>query len=360
MGNPIFEKALEKGSRCERLSREEAYCLAAAITPDRVHRLGAAALANRKRRFGRRATYVFNLQINPSNICGSGCTFCNYAASKNAPHAYVMEEAEIFEKVERLDPTEVHIVGGLNQIWDYPRNLELVRSLRTRFPGLHIKSYTAVEIDYFAQTAGLSEATVLDQLKAAGMDAMTGGGAEIFSERLYRQHWKNKTSPEGWVRIHQLAHSKGIPSNATLLFGFGDTWDERIDHLLTLRQAQALSGGFACFIPLPFQPGAGNFIENGPTPLETLAVLAISRLVLDNIPHLKAYWPMTGLETGAAGLSWGADDMDGTISEEKIAHLAGAATPVGLARAKMIETIDAAGFTPVERNGLFAPNGEGR
>ena len=357
MGDTIFERALQKGALGERLSREEAYGLAETITPDRLHLLGVTALANRQQRFGRQATYVFNLQINPTNICGSGCTFCNYAASKNAAHAYVMEEPEIFEQVERLEPTEVHIVGGLNQIWPFERNLELVRSLRNRYPELHIKSFTAVEIDYFAKTTGLSESTVLDQLKAAGMDAMPGGGAEIFSDRLYREHWKNKTSPDGWVRIHQLAHSKGIPTNATMLFGFGDTWDERIEHLLILRQAQGQSDGFSCFIPLPFQPGAGNFIDNGPTPLETLSVLAISRLVLDNIPHLKSYWPMTGLETGAAGLSWGADDMDGTISEEKIAHLAGAATPVGMARARMEESIHTAGFAPVERDGVFSPRG---
>ncbi len=357
MGNDVFERALQKSALGERLSREEAYGLADAITPDRLHRLGVAALANRQQRFGRQATYVFNLQINPTNICGSGCTFCNYAASKHAAHAYVLEEPAIFDQVERLGPTEVHIVGGLNQIWPFARNLELVRSLRNRYPELHIKSFTAVEIDYFAKTAGLPESTVLDQLKAAGMDAMPGGGAEIFSDRLYRQHWKNKTSPDGWLRIHQLAHSKGIPTNATMLFGFGDTWDERIEHLLILRQAQDRSGGFSCFIPLPFQPGAGNFIDNGPTPLETLSVLAISRLVLENIPHLKSYWPMTGLETGAAGLSWGADDMDGTISEEKIAHLAGAATPVGMARAKMEESIITAGFTPVERDGVFSPRG---
>jgi aminodeoxyfutalosine synthase len=357
MDHPLFDRALEKGARCERLSRDEARCLAEAITPDRLHRLGAAALANRRRRFGRQATYVFNLQINPTNICGSGCTFCNYAASKNAPHAYVLEETEIFAKVERLAPTEAHIVGGLNQIWPYKRNLALVRSLRTRFPSLHIKAFTAVEIAYFAKTAGLSESAVLDELKAAGMDAMPGGGAEIFSDRLYRLHWKNKTSPQEWVRIHQLAHGKGIPTNATMLFGFGDTWEERLEHLLILREAQDRSGGFSCFIPLPFQPGAGHSIEKGPTPLETLAVLAISRLVLDNIPHLKSYWPMTGLETGAAGLSWGADDMDGTISEEKIAHLAGAATPVGLARDKMEETIRTAGFSPVERDGAFSSRG---
>jgi aminodeoxyfutalosine synthase len=357
MGNDIFERALQKGTLAERLSREEAYSLAETITPDRLHRLGEAALANRQQRFGRQATYVFNLQINPTNICGSGCTFCNYAASKNASHAYVLEEPEILDQVERLRPTEVHIVGGLNQIWPFARNLELVRSLRNRYPGLHIKSFTAVEIDYFAKTTGLPESTVLDQLKAAGMDAMPGGGAEIFSDRLYREHWKNKTSPDGWVRIHQLAHSKGISTNATMLFGFGDTWNERIDHLLILRRAQDRSGGFSCFIPLPFQPGAGNFIEHGPTPLETLSVLAISRLVVDNIPHLKSYWPMTGLETGSAGLSWGADDMDGTISEEKIAHLAGAATPVGMARARMEESIHTAGFAPVERDGVFSPRG---
>ena len=354
MDNPLFDRALEKGAHCERLSREEAYGLAEAITPDRLHRLGQAALANRQKRYGPKATYVFNLQINPTNICGSGCTFCNYAASKNAPHAYVLEEAEILDQVRRLHPTEAHIVGGLNQIWPFARNRELVRSLRSAFPDLHIKAFTAVEIDYFARTSGLSEAEVLDQLLEAGMDAMPGGGAEIFSQRLYRRHWKNKTSPEGWVRIHQLAHGKGISTNATMLFGFGDTWDERIEHLLILRTAQEQSGGFACFIPLPFQPGAGQFIEKGPTPIETLAVLAISRLVLDNIPHLKSYWPMTGLETGAAGLSWGADDMDGTISEEKIAHLAGADTPVGLAREKMVETIVTAGFTPVERDGKFS------
>jgi len=353
MKHTLFERALDKGSRCERLSKEEAFALAESITPDRLHRIGEASLKNRCQRFGQNATYVFNIQINPSNICGSGCTFCDYAASKNSPHAYVMDESEILEKIEMLQPTEAHIVGGLNQIWSYERNLNLVRSLRSKFPELHIKSYTAVEIDYFAKTTRLSESEVINQLKAAGMDAMPGGGAEIFSDRLYQKHWKNKTGPKDWIRIHQLAHSKKIPTNATMLFGFGDTWAERIEHLLVLRDAQDTSGGFSCFIPLPFQPGSGKFVEEGPTPLETLSVLAISRLVLDNIPHLKSYWPMTGLEAGAAGLSWGADDMDGTISEEKIAHLAGAATPVGLARNKMEETIQMAGFIPAERDGLF-------
>ncbi len=353
MRNDAFNSALDKGARCERLTREEALALAAAITPDTLHALGAAALDNRRRRFGERATYIFNMHVNPANICAMGCTFCNYAASPSAAHAYVLEESEIISKVERLQPTEVHIVGGLNRVWPYARNLALVSELRQRFGDLYIKAYTAVEIDYFARTSGKSEAEILEELKAAGMDAMPGGGAEIFSDRLWRQHWKNKIGPKDWIRIHRLAHGMGIPTNATMLFGFGESWSERIAHMLILRDTQDETGGFSCFIPLAFQPGRHRFIEEGPTPLETLSVLAISRLVIDNIPHLKSYWPMAGVETAAAGLSWGADDMDGTISEEKIAHLAGAQTPVGLARERMVETVSIAGFMPFERDGRF-------
>lgn len=353
MNHNLFDQALDKGARAQRLEPNEAMALAQAITPQRLHALGRAALANRTARFDDRATFVFNLQINPANICGSGCTFCNYAASKHDPHAYVLSEDEILEQVEHLQPTEAHIVGGLNQVWPYERNLDLVKRLRRTYPDLHIKAFTAVEIAYFAKTARKSETRILEELIAAGVNALPGGGAEIFSERLYRRHWKNKIGPQEWVRIHQAAHRLGIGTNATMLFGFGDTWRERVEHMLTLRAAQDQTNGFACFIPLAFQPGEGKFETHGPTPLETLAVLAIARLVLDNIDHLKSYWPMTGIETAAAGLSWGADDMDGTISEEKIAHLAGATTPKGLAREKMTETIRLAGFTPVERGGRF-------
>jgi aminodeoxyfutalosine synthase len=355
MSDALFDRALEKGARGVRIEREEALALAQQITPDRLHALGRAALANRRLRYGDQATFVFNLQINPANICGARCTFCNYAASRNDAHAYVMSEEEILGKVAQLEPTEAHIVGGLNQVWPYERNLELVRLLRTRYPDLHIKAFTAVEIAYFAKTSHRSADQVLRALKDAGVEALPGGGAEIFSERLYRQHWKNKIGPAQWLELHQLAHRLGLPTNATMLFGFGDTWDERIEHMLTLRRAQDESRGFVCFIPLAFQPGQGKFLTHGPTPLDTLSVLAIARLLLDNIAHIKSYWPMSGVETAAAGLSWGADDMDGTISEEKIAHLAGADTPKGLARDRMTETIRMAGFEPVERNGRFEP-----
>lgn len=353
MKEDLFTKALQKGADGTRLSRDEAMALSREISPDRLHDLGAAALANRSRKFGDRATYVFNIHINPANICAMGCTFCNYAASPKEAHAYVLDEEAILGKVARLKPTEAHIVGGLNRVWPYERNLELVRELRRRFPEIHIKAYTAVEIDYFARTTGKGEGEILGELVEAGLDGMPGGGAEIFSERLYRKHWKNKIGPEDWIRIHALAHEMGIPTNSTMLFGFGDTWPERVAHMLILREAQDKTGGFSCFIPLPFQPGPDRFISHGPTPIETLTVLGIARLVIDNIDHLKSYWPMAGVETAAAGLSWGADDMDGTISEEKIAHLAGAKTPVGMARDRMIETITQAGFRPVERDGRF-------
>jgi aminodeoxyfutalosine synthase len=349
----MFNDALKKGAAGLRLDRKEAFALIEDISPARLHTIGRAALANRLGRYGRKATYVFNMHVNPANICGAGCTFCDYAASRNASHAYVLSEEEIITKIKRLNPVEVHIVGGLNRVWPYARNLDLVYNLRKEFPKLYIKAYTAVEIEYFAKTSGKSEEAVLEELKRAGLDAMPGGGAEIFSERLYRRHWKNKTSPEKWIEIHQRAHGLQIPTNATKLFGFGDTWKERIEHLLILREAQDNSKGFVCFIPLAFQPGKGNFIDKGPTPLETLMVLGLSRLLLDNIDHIKSYWPMAGLEVAAAGLSWGADDMDGTISEEKIAHLAGSPTPSGLARDRMQETICMAGFTPVERDGCF-------
>ncbi len=355
---PKCKRALEKGAAGERLDSNDAYALIQDLSPDRLHALGAAAFQNRRKRYGTLATFVFNQHVNPSNVCTVGCAFCNYGARPDAPHAYVLEEAEILQSVAALRPSEVHIVGGVNDIWPYERNLELIRSLRGRFPDLFIKAFTAVEVDAFARAARQSTGAVLDALAAAGMNAMPGGGAEIFSERLRQKYWRSKIGSRTWLDIHHQAHRMGIVTNATMLFGIGDRWDERVAHLLTLREWQDRSGGFECFIPLPFQPGRGRITCEGPTVVETLAVLALARLILDNIPHLKAYWPMAGLETAAAGLSWGADDMDGTIKEEKVAHMAGARTPTGLARQKMEETIAVGGFEAVERDGWFRTGGK--
>ena len=345
--------ALAKGAAGVRLSSDEAEALVRDLSPDHLHALGTAALQNRRKRFGHKATYVFNQHVNPSNICTLDCVFCNYGAKPDAPHAYVLQEEDILASVAALQPAEVHIVGGVNDIWSYERNLKLVRTLRQRFPDLFIKAFTAVEVAAFAQSSGLSIDAVLAALRTAGMNAMPGGGAEIFAERLRRKYWRHKIGSRDWLDIHHRAHDQGIRTNATMLFGVGERWDERVAHLLALREAQDRSGGFESFIPLPFQPGRGKIGAAGPSVVETLAVLALARLILDNFSHIKAYWPMAGLETAAVGLSWGADDLDGTIQEEKVAHMAGARTPIGLARRKMEETIVMGGFEAVERDGWF-------
>ncbi len=353
MNHNLFEKTLEKGSRGERLNREELLALADIQTPTQLHLLGQAALSNRIHRFGHRATYVFNLQINPSNICKGGCRFCHYSAKPGQPHAYTLNEDEILAKTRSLEPTEVHIVGGLNHHWDYRRNLALVERLHAQFPALYIKAYTAVEMDWFAECENLPVETVLERFRKAGLSGMPGGGAEVFSERIRAQTCPDKISPTRWFEIHKRAWEIGITTNATMLTGLSETLEERVDHLLLLREAQDDAGGFSAFIPLFYQPGRNQTPENQPTPLQVLATVGLSRLALDNIAHIKGYWPMMGLETASAALSWGADDMDGTLGEERIAHAGGAQTPKNLARNRMQETIRLGGFIPMERDGRF-------
>ena len=353
----IFEQALEAGARGRRLNRSQAFALAETITPDRTHALGHAALENRRQRYGDKATYVFNLQINPANICVAGCTFCDYAASKNDAHAYVLGEEEILAKVEALKPTEAHIVGGLNQVWPYERNLALVQQLRQSFPGLHIKAYTAVEIAYFAKTSRKTEEQILVELKTAGVDALPGGGAEIFSDRPAQAALEEQSGGRrnGSVFISWRMTWK-CQTNATMLFGFSETWEERIEHLLRLRRAQDESPGFACFIPLAFQPGEGRFATHGPSSHGDTVRAGHQPIDPGQYPAPQIVLAHGGSGYGrAAGLSWGADDMDGTIVEERIAHLAGASTPKGLARERMVETIEMAGFIPCERDGRFMP-----
>lgn len=321
--------------------------------PERLFELRRRAQALRVARHGQRASFVDNLQINPSNVCVRDCKFCGFAAKPGESHAYVQSEAQIFAAVDTHAPREVHIVGGLNHEWGYRRSLALVAALRERYPTLYIKAFTAVEMDWFSRTAKLSLEAVLTALRAAGMNGMPGGGAELFSERIRQVHFRFKLGADDWLDVHERAHRLGIPSNATMLYGFGETLEERLHHLFRLRDLQDRTGGFVSFIPLAMQYGQDS--TRAISPAENLKMIAMSRLVLDNVPHIKAYWPMIGLQTAAAGLAWGADDLDGTIGMEKVAHASGAPTPKLVARAEMRRLIELAGFEAVERGGDYRP-----
>lgn len=337
----------------QRLELDQVRALFGDCTPTRLFEIRAMADAVRAARHGVYASFVDNLQVNPSNVCVRDCKFCGFAAKPGEAHAYVQNEEEIFAAVEAHAPNEVHIVGGLNHEWGYRRSLELVRELHKRLPDLYIKCFTAVEMHWFARTAKLPLEAVLEAMREAGMHSMPGGGAEMFSERIRQAHFRYKLGADDWLEVHERAHRLGIKSNATMLFGFGESLEERLHHLLRLRDLQDRTGGFVSFIPLAMQYGKDS--ARAISPAENLEVIAMSRLVLDNIPHIKAYWPMIGLQTAAAGLSWGADDLDGTIGMEKVAHGSGAPTPKLMAREEMWRLIEMAGYVPVERGGDYRP-----
>lgn len=344
----------------QRITKDESLTLVSDASIDHLYKLGAAALQNRLMRFGRKATYVLNLAINPSNICDGKCGFCHYHADEGDPHAYVLSEDDIIRRIGEFRPREVHITGGLNRFWPFPKALQLIERIRSLHPALYIKAYTAVEIDRFARDEKRSSRDILLDLKRAGLQSLTGGGAELFSESMRRRHCPSKISPDEWLAVHRTAHAMGVGSNATLLYGLGESLADVVDHLLVLRAAQDQSGGFSCFIPLAYQPDKGDPLDRGPSPLENLRVMALSRLILDNVPHLKAYWPMIGVETAAAALSWGADDLDGTLGEERIAHAGDARSPSAMSAGMMKTTIQLGGFTAVERDGDFNEVAESR
>ncbi|MBI5700777.1 CofH family radical SAM protein [Candidatus Saganbacteria bacterium] len=349
----MIDRILEKGSKGLRLSLDEALKLAAFKDVDQVHALGKAAMRNRLKRFSRNATFVLNLMVNPSNICDSQCKFCHYHALENDPTAYTMSKKEILGQVSKYNLKEVHITGGMNKHWPYKKSLELISSINKLYPALYIKAYTAVEIDRFANDEKRSVEGILTELKQAGLNSLTGGGAELFSTRMRAKYCPNKISPETWISIHHLAHKLGIRSNATMLYGLDETDEEIVDHLIALRDAQDASEGFSCFIPLAYQPSTNDRSGTGPSPLENLRMVALSRLLLDNFAHIKAYWPMIGVDTAAAALSWGADDLDGTLGKERIAHSGLASSPESLSRNMMIDIIKFGGFIPAERDGNF-------
>lgn len=321
--------------------------------------LAVAALADRVRRrlHGERAYFNVNQHINYTNICNKLCSFCAFQRLPNQDGAYCMTPEEVAQKIrERLSEpvTEVHMVAGINPRLPYSYYLELLRAVREARPAIHIKAFTMVEIEEIQRVAKKPLEDVFADLKDAGLDSLPGGGAEIFAERVHRSIFPLKIGGDRWLEIARTAHRSGLRSNCTMLYGHIETLEERVDHLDRLRSLQDDTGGFQTFIPLSFHPDNTALSEiPPPTAHDDLRNIAVARLFLDNIPHVKAYWIMLGIATAQAALAFGADDIDGTVTEERIYHDAGAATPVSLSRAELVRLIRDAGFRPVERDTLY-------
>ncbi|HWZ81798.1 MAG TPA: aminofutalosine synthase MqnE [Terriglobales bacterium] len=323
--------------------------------------LAVGWLANRvrERMHGDTAYFNVNRHINPTNVCVAACRLCAFGRKKDSPGAYTMALEEAFQTAgsgysEAI--TEFHIVGGLHPDLPFQYFLDLVSGLKERFPQVHMKAFTMVEVSYLAKRAKLSIRETLIKMKEAGVDSLPGGGAEIFADRVRHIICDHKIDGGEWLDTARTAHEVGLKSNATMLYGHIENDEDRVDHLLKLRALQDETGGFQTFIPLAFHP-ANTPLQHLPVTTGMLDIkqIAVSRLVLDNFPHIKSYWQMMTPKIAQISLRFGADDIDGTVVEEKIYHDAGATTPQGLRRKDLIRLITEAGREPVERDTLYRP-----
>ncbi|HLW99741.1 MAG TPA: aminofutalosine synthase MqnE [Candidatus Acidoferrales bacterium] len=323
--------------------------------------LAVGWLANhiREARHGDVCYFNVNRHINPTNICVAHCKLCAFGRDPNAPGAYNFALDEIWQRAEegvRAGATEFHMVGGLHPDLPFEYFLEMIRGLKQRCPTIHLKAFTMVEVGYFSRIAKLSIRDTLLALKEAGVDSLPGGGAEIFNPRVRRVICDHKTSGQQWLEIARTAHEIGLRSNATMLYGHIENEEERVEHLLLLRELQDETHGFQTFIPLAFHPENTALAHlPKPTGFDDLRAIAVSRLLLDNFDHVKAYWVMLTPRIAQIALRFGADDIDGTIIEEKIYHDAGATTEQFTPRSELVRLIRAAGRTPVERDTLYRP-----
>lgn len=344
----------------KRISREDAIKL---YDSNDLITIGALGEFARKRKAGqgkeKYVYYIHNMHLNPTNFCVETCRFCSYANPAEKSKAYTWSVDRVLEEARKGADSginEIHMVGGLNPACDINYYEEVFRSIRKQFPQIHLKAMTAVEIEYLANLEGISYRETLERLIEAGLDSMPGGGAEIFDEEVRTRMAVKKTPAPVWLEIHGIAHELGLRTNATMLTGIGENNANKVDHLLLLREQQDKTGGFLCFIPLKcYYEGttitADEVLE--PSGYDTLKDVAVSRLVLDNFDHIKAYWIQLGENLAQVAFSFGADDMDGTIKEEKITHAAGAKTPLQLAKENMEYLIASAGYQPVERDTLY-------
>jgi aminodeoxyfutalosine synthase len=339
----------------ERLSREDGLRL---MTTEHLAALGALANVVRERLHGDRTYYILNRHINYTNICVNRCRFCAFSRNEGEDGAYLLSVGECLQKAESFRAgrvSEFHIVGGLHPTLGLEYYTDLLSALHSRFPDVHLQAFTAVEIAHIARIANITVQECLNRLRDAGLGSLPGGGAEVFAPRVRNELCAQKLPPDQWIDVMRTAHRLGIRTNCTMLYGHIERPDEAVDHLLRLRELQDETGGFLAFIPLAFHPGntALQGIAAGPSAYDDLRIIAVSRLLLDNIPHIKVFWIMVGPRLAQVALSFGADDVDGTVVEERITHAAGAETPESLTIGELWHLVEGAGRAPVQRDTLY-------
>lgn len=350
-----LDRIIEKVEKGQRLSAADGELL---MRPDvDLHLVGRLADEVRRRRCGPVVYYNLNAHLNPTNVCIYRCSLCAYSRDEDDPRAYIMSLDEILARgQEAADAgcTELHIVGGVHPSKSFEWYLEIVRKLHEAFPRLHLKAFTAIEIAWFAQATRRSVRVILEDLVRAGLGSLPGGGAEIFDPEIRTQICPRKADGRTWLGVHRVAHQMGLRSNATMLYGHLEDIEHRIDHLVQLRILQDVTGGFQAFIPLAFHPENTRLARlSRPTALMDLRIMAVSRLMLDNFDHVKAYWVSLGLETAQTALAYGADDLDGTVRRERIHHAAGADSPESITTEQLRRLISETGRQPVERDSLY-------
>ena len=363
LGDPRLGPVAAKVESGERLSAADALLL---FETSDLLGLGALADAANRRRNGEQVFFAANQHINPTNVCvlRHNCVFCSFARSPREEGAYTRTLEEVYAEAEsaRDNPTrEFHIVGGLHPKLRLSYYADLIRGLKARHPDVHIKALTAVEIAHLARIERTTTRRVLEQLKAAGLDTLPGGGAEVFGTAVRATIADRKLIAEDWLRVHREAHQLGIPSNCTLLYGHVETLQDRVEHLQMLRDLQDETGGFLAYIPLAYHPDHNELGEQlgrvgtATTGFDDLKNIAVGRLFLDNIPHLKTHWPMVTPFISQIALHFGCDDVEGTVVYERVYHEAGAHTPMMLSYGEIVRMVRAAGKEPVERDSLYRP-----
>jgi aminodeoxyfutalosine synthase len=354
----VLGEIRDKVEAGERLGFDDGLTL---MESDDVLALGELADLARRRRGGTDDVYfVQNLYLNQTNVCRVKCKFCAFAATQKQEHAYTITPDELVADAlaqrELTGFTEIHMVNGENPHVGFDFYVDTIAKLHGAMPDVHLKCYTASEIHHMTTLSGLSHEAVLRELRDAGLGSLPGGGAEVFADRVRRLIAPGKEHPDIWIETHRIAHSLGIPTHCTMLYGHVETYEERIDHLLRLRALQDETGGFLAFIPLAFHPENTVFERRGwkqSAGTDDLKVIAVSRLMLDNVPHVKAYWIMMGMPLAAVALHFGANDVQGTVVRETIFHAAGATTETEQKVEELVRYVREAGRVPVQRDTLY-------